>query len=73
MPHDRHVRFNVGAAVIFPEGVDRLATPTIEDPDGLNWHYRQGSRAVEPVLAAEERVLNHRNRGVTRAPTLDRR
>jgi hypothetical protein len=70
LPHDRHVRFNVGAAVTFPQGLGRLAKPTIEDPDGLNWHYRQGSRAVEPLHAAEERVLDHRNRGVTKAPCL---
>jgi hypothetical protein len=73
LPHDRHIRFNVGAAVTFPQGLGPLATPTIQDPDGLNWHYRQGSRAVEPVLAAEERVLDYRNHGVTRALMLESR
>lgn len=73
LPHDRHVRFNVGAAVTFNQGLDRLATPTIEDPDGLNWHYRQGAPALHSVLAEEGRVLDGRNVGVTRATALDRR
>lgn len=73
LPHDRHVRFNVGAAVTFAQGLDRLATPKIEEPDGLNWHYRQGASAVGSVLAAEVRVLDGRNRGVSRATVLDRR
>jgi hypothetical protein len=72
LPHDRHIRFNVGAAVTFTQGLDRLATPTIEEPEGLNWHYRQGS-AVEPVLAADTRAMDFRNRDVTRAALLDRR
>jgi hypothetical protein len=69
LPHDRHIRFNVGAAVSFTQGLDRLATPTIEEPDGLNWHYRQGSSAVQPLLAAEVRVLESRS-GLSRATVL---
>jgi hypothetical protein len=52
--------------VTFTQGLDRLATPTIEEPDGLNWHYRQGS-AVQPVLAADTRAMDFRNGDVTRA------
>jgi hypothetical protein len=72
LPHDRHIRFNIGAAVTFTQGLDRLATRTIEEPDGLNWHYRQGTSAVQPLLAAEFRVLESRN-GLSRATVLDRR
>jgi hypothetical protein len=51
--------------VTFNQGLDRLATPRIKEPDGLNWHYRQGWSALESVLAAEDRALNRRNRGLT--------
>jgi hypothetical protein len=71
LPHDRHVRFHIGAAVTFTQGLDRLATPNIEDPDGLNWQYRQGSPAVDSVLAEESRVLDSRR--LSRATALDRR
>jgi hypothetical protein len=67
LPHDRHLRFNVNSAIGFPQGLDRLSTPTITDPDGLNWHHRQGTTAMASVLAEEARVLDGTNRGFTRA------
>ncbi|MGO4342874.1 hypothetical protein [Pedococcus sp. 2YAF34] len=63
LPHDRHIRFNINAAISIPQGFSRLSAPVIEDEDGLNWHYRHGASAVSPLVAAERRVQDPGHRG----------
>ncbi len=48
-PHDRHIRFDVGAAVVVPAGFDRLRGTTIWDPDGMK---PLGCKRVGRALAA---------------------
>lgn len=57
MPHDRHVRFGVGGAVILPAGFDRLSSPLIWDKDGMNWQYKWQPDSVRSLRSAETRCL----------------
>lgn len=38
-PHDRHVRFSNGSAVVLPAGFDRLSDAKIWDKAGAKWNY----------------------------------
>lgn len=55
MPHDRHIRFNVGGAIGISAGLDRLSNPTIWDPNGMKWDFKWDPRALEPLSLAEGR------------------
>ncbi|MEU1398391.1 hypothetical protein ABZ403_20335 [Micromonospora zamorensis] len=57
VPHDRHMRFNTGAAVLMPSGFDRLEKPTISDPNGMNWNYCWEPRKLDELRAAEQRTI----------------
>ncbi|PSK64985.1 hypothetical protein B0E53_03061 [Micromonospora sp. MH33] len=56
-PHDRHIRFSTGAALMLGAGFDRLRESAIRDQDGLNWQYRWSPRAIREVEAREQRAL----------------
>jgi hypothetical protein len=55
-PHDRHIRFNTGVAVLINAGLDRLRERTIWDPNGMGWHYRWAPAGVEELRRAEQRT-----------------
>ncbi|KAB1925786.1 hypothetical protein F8280_10935 [Micromonospora noduli] len=57
VPHDRHIRFSTGAAVLMPSGFDRLEKPTVADPNGMNWHYCWGPTKLADLRAAEQRTI----------------
>ncbi|MHB1008433.1 MAG: hypothetical protein ACYC1E_04130 [Propionibacteriaceae bacterium] len=54
-PHDRHIRFDVGAAVVVPAGFDRLRESTIQDPDGMKWDYKWAAEPLAALQSAEQR------------------
>lgn len=56
-PHDRHIRFSTGAALMLGAGFDRLREKKIWDQDGLNWQYRWSPGAIREVEAREQRAL----------------
>lgn len=56
-PHDRHIRFDVGAAVVVPAGFDRLRGPTIWDPDGMKWDYKWAAEPLAALRTAEQRCM----------------
>lgn len=56
-PHDRHIRFDVGAAVVVPAGFDRLRGTTIWDPDGMKWDYKWAAEPLAALRAAEQRCM----------------
>ncbi|WP_406071151.1 hypothetical protein [Micromonospora sp. NBC_01638] len=57
VPHDRHMRFSTGSAVLMPSGFDRLEKPTISDPNGMNWNYCWEPTKLDELRAAEQRTI----------------
>jgi hypothetical protein len=60
LPHDRHIRFDIGPAVKLHAGFGRLRDRTISDEDGLTWQYLWRGPALEDVRRAESRVIQSR-------------
>ena len=58
LPHDRHIRFDVGVGVKMHSGWDRLGRKTVRDVDGIGWQYLWRAAAVQSLRAAEGRVLS---------------
>lgn len=58
-PHDRHIRFDVGCAVIPFAGFDRLREPRLRDPDGMKWSYVWAKNPLQALLDAEHRVTSN--------------
>lgn len=66
-PHDRHIRFDVGAAVVVPAGFDRLRGSTIRDPDGMKWDYKWAAEPLAVLRSAEQRCVEGEAVDVARA------
>jgi hypothetical protein len=56
-PHDRHIRFSTGGAILLGAGFDRLRENMIRDKDGLTWQYRWSPGAIRDLAAREQRAL----------------
>ncbi|MEU4421496.1 hypothetical protein AB0F81_12785 [Actinoplanes sp. NPDC024001] len=55
-PHDRHIRFSTGGAVLLAAGFDRLRAAVITDEDGMNWQYRWSRAALQELTSTERRA-----------------
>lgn len=60
-PHDRHIRFDSGFAVLMNSGFDRLQTPTIEDEHGMGWQFITAPKRLEELRKSEKSVLERTN------------
>lgn len=69
-PHDRHIRFDIGSAILLPAGFDRLGHPCVRDLDGMKWSYVWTKAALQNLISAEERCLTAS--GTTRTTLLER-
>lgn len=70
MPHDRHIRFDIGVGIRLPAGWDRFKKARVEDPDGVGWQYLWRPNAFRDLRAAENRVVDDGE--ATKAQVLDR-
>ncbi|GAA3917694.1 hypothetical protein [Microbacterium invictum] len=66
LPHDRHIRFGCGAAILLPAGFDRLARADVRARDGVNWIYRD-LRQLGPLRNAEQMALRSKRMRSARA------
>lgn len=57
LPHDRHIRFDIGLAIKLHAGFDRLKWTTVSDPEGLGWQYLWRPGSMNALKSAEQRVL----------------
>ncbi|MEV2242780.1 hypothetical protein [Micromonospora sp. NPDC049891] len=55
-PHDRHIRFSTGAAVLLPSGFDRFEQQNVTDVNGVNWGYCWKSEKLVALQATEQRA-----------------
>lgn len=58
-PHDRHIRFDSGFAVMINSGFDRLKRSKIEDEHGMGWQFISSEARLEELRKSEKGVLNH--------------
>lgn len=57
-PHDRHIRFDTGAALMMLSGFDRMEGPAVTDPHGMNWTFCWAKEKLDELRATERLVLN---------------
>lgn len=57
LPHDRHIRSNIGVGFKIFAGLDRLGQQTVTDTDGMSWQYIHAAAAVKSLQAAETRSI----------------
>jgi len=60
-PHDRHIRFSSGTAIIFGAGLDRLSRPRVWDESGMAWSYKWHPDALRPLREREAQVRDLRS------------
>jgi hypothetical protein len=57
-PHDRHIRFDSGFAVLMNSGFDRLQMPTIEDEHGMGWQFISAPKRLEGFRKSETAMMD---------------
>lgn len=57
-PHDRHIRFDSGFAILMNSGFDRLQHPSIEDEHGMGWQFISAPKRLEDLRRSERTVLD---------------
>jgi hypothetical protein len=56
LPHDRHLRFNLGVAIMIQPGFDRLQRTTIEVKEGVAWTYEWKAAAIDRLFTSEQQM-----------------
>lgn len=60
-PHDRHIRFDSGFAVLMNSGFDRLQTPSIEDEHGMGWQFISAPKRLGELRRSEKAMIDLEN------------